>query len=63
MGRADAMAPMMALTQSLDLLFVELHVYLILARAAYPAPSRPSLLLYTVAGGVLVGCRLAGRMT
>lgn len=62
MGRADAMAPMMALTQSLDLLFVELHVYLILARAAYPAP-RPSLLLYTVAGGVLVGCRLAGRMT
>ena len=37
MGRADAMAPMMALTQSLDLLFVEFHVYLILARAAYPA--------------------------
>ena len=37
MGGADAMAPMMALTQSLDLLLVEFHVYLILARAAYPA--------------------------
>jgi len=29
-GGADAMAPMMALAQSLELLFIEFHVHLVL---------------------------------
>lgn len=37
MGRADAMAPVMAFTQSLELLSIEFHVHLVLARAAYLA--------------------------
>lgn len=37
MGRAYAVTTMMTLAQSLDLLLVEFHVYLILARASYPA--------------------------
>lgn len=37
MGRADAVAPVMAFAQALDLLFIEFHVHLVLARAAYPA--------------------------
>ena len=31
-GGADAMAPMMALAQPLDLLFVEFHIHLVLPR-------------------------------
>lgn len=37
MSRADAVTPMMTLAQSLDLLFVEFHVHLVLARAAQRA--------------------------
>ena len=46
MGRADAVAPMMALAQSLNLLFVEFHVHLVLpqergcARSMYSTPWR-----------------------
>ena len=53
MGRTDAVAPMVALTQSLDLLLVELHVHLVLAWAAL----RLLLLLYTVASGTDSGVR------
>ena len=41
--RADAVAPVMALAQSLDLLFIEFHVLLVPARAA----ACLLLLLYT----------------
>ena len=34
MGRADAMAPVMAFTQSLELLSIEFHVHLVPARSA-----------------------------
>lgn len=37
MGRADAVTTMMAFTQSLELLSIEFHVHLVLARAAYLA--------------------------
>lgn len=37
MSRADAVTPVMAFAQSLDLLFVEFHVHLVLARAAQRA--------------------------
>lgn len=37
MGRAYAVAPVMALTQSLNLLFVEFHVHLVPARSAQRA--------------------------
>ena len=37
MSRADAVTPMMTLAQSLNLLFVEFHVHLVLARAAQRA--------------------------
>lgn len=53
MGRTDAVAPMMALAQSLELLFVEFHVHLVLARVAL----RLLVLLYTVASGTDSGAR------
>lgn len=34
MGRADAVTPMMTLAQALELLVIEFHVHLVLARAA-----------------------------
>ena len=37
MSRADAVTPMMTLAQSFDLLLVEFHVHLVLARAAQRA--------------------------
>ena len=37
MSRADAVTPMMTLTQSFDLLLVEFHVHLVLTRAAQRA--------------------------
>ena len=37
MGRADAMAPVMAFTQSLELLSIEFHVHLVPARSAQRA--------------------------
>ena len=37
MSGADAVTTMMTLAQSLDLLFVEFHIHLVLVRAAYLA--------------------------
>lgn len=37
MGRADAVTPMMTLAQALELLVIEFHVHLVLARAAQRA--------------------------
>ena len=37
MGRTYAVTPMMTLTQALELLVIEFHVHLVLARAAYLA--------------------------
>ena len=37
MSRADAVTPMMTLAQALELLVIEFHVHLVLARAVYPA--------------------------
>lgn len=44
MGRTDAVTPMMALAQSLDLLFVEFHAYLVWLPSHF---SRLLSLLYT----------------
>ena len=62
MSRADAVTPMMTLTQSFDLLLVEFHVHLVLARAALSRPS-PLLLCYRGGQGASWMSASAGRMT